>query len=69
MGRKYPTYISVRKEHSLARYAIRVSRDSCLYDDAEDFLAKNGDRIDVLVVKLLNDDFALSRYTDPSYPL
>ena len=68
MGKSYPVYISVRKEHSLVRYSIRVRKDSCLHDDAEDFMAKNGDRLDVLVRKLLNNDFTLTRYTDPSYP-
>ena len=68
MGRSYPIYISVRKEHSLSRYALRVWKDSCLHDDVEDFMAKNGDRVDVLVGKLLNNDFIFSRYTDPSYP-
>jgi hypothetical protein len=68
MGRCYPTYISVRKEHSLTRYAIRFRKDSCLHDDVEDFMAKNGNRLDVLVRKLMNNDFTLSRYTDPSYP-
>jgi len=68
MGKFYPIYISVRKEHSLSRYALRVRRDSCLHDDAEDFMAKYGDRVDLLVGKLLNNDFILARYTDPSYP-
>ena len=68
MGKSYPIYISVRKEHSLTRYALRARKDSCLHDDIEDFMAKNGDRVDVLVGKLLNNDFFLSRCTDPSYP-
>jgi len=68
MGKYYPVYISVRKEHSLARYCIRVRKDSCLHDDVEAFMAKNGDRLDVLVRKLLDNDFALTRCTDPSYP-
>ena len=68
MGKFYPIYISVRKEFSLSRYELRVRKDSCLQDDVEDFMAKNGDRLDILVGKLLNGDFTLSRYTDPSYP-
>ena len=68
MGKTYPIYISVRKEHSLSRYAIRAKKDSCLHNDVEDFMAKNGERLDVLVGKLLNNDFTLLRYTDPSYP-
>jgi len=68
MGKFYPVYISVRKEHSLSRYALRAMKDSCLQDDVEDFMAKNGDRLDILVGKLLKNEFTLSRYTDPSYP-
>jgi hypothetical protein len=68
MARSFPLYRSVRKEHSFAQYAIRAKKDLCLYDDVEDFISKHGGRLDVLVGKLLNDDFTLSRYTDPSYP-
>jgi len=68
MGRIYPLYRSVRKEHSLALYAIRAKKDACLYDDVEDFISKYGGRLDILVGKLLENEFALSRYTDPSYP-
>jgi len=68
MSKLYPIYISVRKEHSLSRYELRVSKDACLHDDVEEFMAKNGDRLDILVGKLLSNDFFLSRYTDPSYP-
>ena len=68
MSKPYPIYISIRKEHSLLRYELRVSKDSCLHDDVEEFMAKNGDRLDILVGKLLSNDFFLSRYTDPSYP-
>ena len=69
MRRSYPVYISKRKEHSISRYAARVKIDSCLHDDVENFMAKRGARLDVLVGKLLNNDFILSRYTDPSYPV
>jgi hypothetical protein len=68
MGRYYPVYISVRKEHSLTYYATRARKDSCLYTDVEDFMAKHGARLDVLVGKLLSNEFALPRYTDPTYP-
>jgi len=68
MGKFHPIYISVRNEHSLSRYALRARKDSCLHDDVEDFMAKNGDRLDLLVTKLLSNDFFLLRYTDPSFP-
>ena len=69
MARKYPLYRSRLNEHSLSHYAIRSKKDSCLYDDVNDFVAKHGGRLDALVGKLLSGDFTLSRYTDPSYPL
>jgi hypothetical protein len=68
MDRKYPLNRSILKEYSLYHYAIRSEKDSSLYDDAGDFMVKNGDRVDALVTKLLNNDFIFSRYADPSYP-
>ena len=68
MRRKYPLNRSRLKEYSISRYAIRYEKDSCLYDDVYDFMAKRGGRVDDLVSKLLNDDFILSRRTDHSYP-
>ena len=68
MRRTFPVYRSKVKEYSLSQYAIRDRKDSCLYDDAGDFMVKHGSRVDTLVAKLLNDDFILSRYTDHSYP-
>jgi len=68
MVRKLPINRSRLKEYSLSHYAIRSEKDSCLYDDVYNFMAKHGGRMDILVSKLLNDDFTLSRYTDPSYP-
>lgn len=68
MVRKFPLNRSRLKEYSLSHYAIRSEKDSCLYDDVYDFMAKRGGRTDDLVSKLLNDDFISSRYTDPSYP-
>ena len=59
---------SVRKASSLTKYSIRINKDTCLYDDAEDFMAKCGGNIPRLVDKLLNNDFVLARYTDPTYP-
>jgi len=57
-----------RKDSSLASYNIRVEMDACLYADVEYFMAKNADNIPRLVDKLLNNEFALTRYTDPTYP-
>ena len=68
MVRKFPLNRSKLKEYSLSHYAIRAQKDSHLHDDVYDFMAKHGGRMDDLVSKLLNDDFILSRYTDPSYP-
>ena len=68
MVRKYPLNRSRLKEYSLSHYAIRSEKDSRLYDDVYDFMAKHGGRMDILVGKLLNGDFTLSRYTDHSYP-
>jgi len=68
MARNYPLNRSKLKEYSLSHYAIRSEKDSCLYDDVYVFMARHGGRMDILVSKLLNDDFILSRYTDHSYP-
>jgi hypothetical protein len=68
MRKTYPIYISKRKEHSMLRYAIRAVKDECLQDDVENFMTKQGGRLDYLVEKLLNKEFILSRYTDQSYP-
>ena len=68
MSRAYPVYISKHNKHSISRYIIRAEIDSCLHDDVEEFMANHGGRLDILVDKLMNNDFFLSRYTDPSYP-
>jgi hypothetical protein len=60
---------SLRKASSLARYSIRIKKDTCLHDDVEDFLFRRQPSISHLVDKLLNDDFALARRTDPTYPV
>jgi len=59
---------SVRRASSLKRYAIRAGKDTCLHNDVGDFLAKHGTGTARLVDKLLNNDFVLARYTDPTYP-
>jgi hypothetical protein len=68
MGRKYPRNRSWLDEYSTYHYAIRFEKDSRLYDNVNDFMAKHGGRVDDLVSKLLNDEFVLSSYTDHSYP-
>jgi hypothetical protein len=63
------TTSSARKASSFIRYAIRAQKDACLHDDVEYFLFMHGDNIPRLVDKLLDNDFVLSRYTDPTYPI
>ena len=65
----YPIYVSKIKEHSFARFAIRAKKDSCLYDDAENFMTKNPANLNGLVDMLLDDQFFHARYTDPEYPM
>ena len=60
---------SVRKSSSLIRYSIRLRKDTCLHDDVEYFMMHHQSSISHLVDKLLNKDFVLARYTDPTYPL
>jgi hypothetical protein len=59
---------SVRKDSSFIRYAVRLKKGACLFDDAENFLIKHGESIPRLVDKLLNNDFVSARRTDPEYP-
>ena len=59
---------AVRKASSFERYSIRAKKDTCLQDDVEDFIAKHGGSIPRLVDKLINNDFVLARFTDPTYP-
>jgi hypothetical protein len=56
-------------EYSYARYTIRIRKDSFLYNDVEDFMAKHHTSLNRLVNKLLEDNFFHQRYTDPEYPL
>lgn len=65
LRRNHPVYISKRKEHSISRHAVRAKVDSCLHDDVEDFMAKRGARLDILLDKLLNNDFIRSSRTNP----
>ena len=59
---------AIRRDFSLAHYAIRAEKDKCLHDDVEDFLAKTGSGLDALVSKLINNEFSAKRYSDPKYP-
>jgi len=59
---------SIRKESSLARYSVRAWKDACLHDDVEYFLTYRQENVSRLVDKLLNNEFVLARYTDPTYP-
>jgi hypothetical protein len=60
---------SVRKESSLLRYELRTKKDVCLFNDVEDFLLHRQGSVSCLVDKLINKDFVLARYTDPTYPV
>jgi hypothetical protein len=59
---------SVRKASSLTRFVIRATKSDCLHDDVENFLFRTQADTSRLVDKLLNNDFLLARYTDPTYP-
>ena len=60
---------SVRKASSFVRYSIRMKKDTCLYNDVEYFMMHHQASTSHLVDKLLNNDFVLARYTDPTYPV
>jgi hypothetical protein len=59
---------SIRNASSLTRFDLRVKKDTCLHDDVENFLLHRQESTSRLVDKLLSNDFALARYTDPTYP-
>ena len=65
----YPVYVSKRNEHSFTRFGVRIKKDTCLHNDAEDFMIKNPANLNRLVNLLLNDGFIHARYTDPEYPM
>ena len=67
--RKYPIYRSKRNEYSLIHFNIRHRKDTCLYDDVEDFFAKRNLSSNILVDMLVNQTFAHARFTDHEYPL
>jgi len=67
--KKYPLYRSKRNEYSLIHFNIRSRKDTCLYDDIEDFLVKRNLSSYILVDKIINHSFSHARYTDHEYPL
>ena len=69
MRKTYKVYISRYTEHSLARYAIRSKKDSCLHNDVEAYMRKHDTGLGNLADRLLNNHFARVRYTDPAFPI
>jgi len=68
MSENYFITESIRKASSLKRYSVRARKDTCLHDDLEYFMAHRHLSVSQLVDNLLNNDFVLTRYTDPEYP-
>ena len=60
---------AIRRDFSLAHFAIRAEKDKCLHDDVEDYLTRSNASLDTLVDKLLHNEFSAKRYSDPKYPL
>jgi hypothetical protein len=69
MRENYLINEAVRKASSLSRYSIRMKKDTCLHDDVEYFMMHHQTSLTHLVDMLLNNNFVLARYTDPTYPL
>ena len=69
MRENYLITKSIRKASSLIRYEIRLYKDTCLHNDVGYFTAYRQPSVSVLVDKLLNNDFVLARYSDPTYPV
>jgi putative transposon-encoded protein len=65
----YKAYISIYKEYSLTRYVIRSKKDYCLHNDVEAYMEKHDTSLSNLANQLVNNHFALARYTDPSFPI
>ena len=55
MPKRYFAYKAMQKEYSLARYAIRIKRDSYLHDGVVDFLTKHDICLENLLNKLLDN--------------
>jgi len=60
---------SIRKDFSLSRYSVRARKTDCLHDDVADLLFHCQLDTSRLVDILLNNEFMLARYTDPTYPI
>ena len=58
MGKTSSKVKDTYNENAYARYTIRVRKDSCLYEDIEDFMSKNGTSLNYVVNKLLEDFFS-----------
>jgi hypothetical protein len=48
---------------------FRITWDSCLRADVDDYMAKNATALGHLVDMLLDGRFTHARYTDPEYPI
>jgi len=59
---------AIRKASSLTRYSVRAKKVDCLHEDVTDLMLHSQLDTSRLVDKLLNNDFVLERYTDPTYP-
>jgi len=59
---------SIRMDCSLTRYSVRARKTDCLHDDVADLLFRCQLDVSRLVDILLNNELALARYTDPTYP-
>lgn len=68
MYKKYTKYKTKYNDYSYMRNANRIKKVSCLHDDVENYISKNGDSLSNLVDKLLNNHFEHFRRTDPEYP-
>lgn len=70
MYKKYPVRRkSLHTEFSLLRYETRAKIDDGLHDDVAAFLSMRDTGTDKLVSHLLENKFAETRFSDPSYPV
>ena len=59
----------IRKENSRSRFTVRAKKNDCLHDDVADFLFHHQSDVSRLADKLLKNEFASARFTDPTYPM
>ena len=50
-------------------FDLRAKKNDCLHDDVADFLFHHQSDVSRLADKLLINEFALARFTDPTYPM